>query len=118
MSKRSLPTATAREVRAWFGEHKDKLPEAAAKSVAGRGRLHPEAVAAFNAESGMAYAERNVPVMPLAYTVQDKAGRNIKRTATVPVFGVRLLAGELAGKRGRFSAKALAAAGEAYADSL
>lgn len=119
MARKSVP-ATAREVRSFFRENPTLVPAGAEKSLSetARGRIKPEAVKVFNAKSGMKYTEGNRREVTLTVPTTDRRGRARTRTVRVPDFGARLLAGDLAGKRGRLSAKALAAAGEAYAESV
>lgn len=122
MSKRKVTPAIAKDVRSFFKQHTDLVPEGAEKSLAqgARGRLNPKAVEVFNAQSGMVYAEGNKaePTVTIPVTKADANGRSRTRKVEVPVSGARALAGDLAGARGRLSPAALAGAGEAYAASL
>lgn len=119
MARKTVP-ATAKVVRSFFRDNPTLVPEGAEASLAegARGRIKPTAVKVFNAKSGMRYAEGNTTLVTLSVPQTDKRGRAYTRKVEVPDFGARLLAGDLAGKRGRLSAAALAGAGEAYAESL
>jgi hypothetical protein len=119
MAKRKA-LATAKDVRGFFKENPALIPAGAEKSLGetARGRIKPEAVKVFNKESGMEYREGNRPQVTLTVPLTDKRGRAYTRTVEVPDFAARLLAGDVAGKRGRLSAEALRLAGEAYAESL
>lgn len=118
-SVKSVP-ATAKVVRSYFREHPEQLPEDASAVLRDgvRGRVHPSAVKVFNEVSGMTYTEGTRETITVPYTVKNAKGANLKRSVELPVDAARLLAGDLAGKRGRLSAAALAGAGEAYAESL
>lgn len=122
MSKSTAPVvpATASEVRDFVlpltlsGEV--ALSTAAAHNLTSRGRLHPEVVEAHNSRVTRArrYVEGAKRTITLDYKRVTASGSRTK-TAALPEAEVRALAGALAGKRGPLSAKALAAASEAYA---
>ena len=107
---------SANAIRAWFAEHPEHVPDGA-KSVGptARGRLSAEVVEVYlKHNKGKTYAEKS-PAESKSVTipVPDSKGRNRPKTVTFET--ARALAGDLAGKRGKLSAKALTAAGKAYA---
>ena len=109
--------AVAQDVRQWYADNPNEIPEGAEKSVAlsCKGRIKPVAIAHFNKKSGMKYQEGNTKVVPLTFK-HPSTGRT--RKAEVPLTQVRALAGDLAGKRGYLSEAALAKAAERYALSM
>lgn len=118
MSK-SVP-ATAKTVRAFFRQNPDLVPEGAEKFLneKARGRMPRVVSEIFAEKSGMVYAEGNTETVTLTYRHTQPSGRTVKKTVDLPLAEVRRLAGDKAGKRGRLSAAALEAAGEAYPKSL
>lgn len=113
--------ATAKQVREFFKVHTDLIPEGdASLGATARGRLSPAAREVFNEKSGQTYAEGNRSEVTVTLVVPrvDAKGRKRNLKVAVPVSGARALAGDVAGKAGRLSAKALEAAAEAYAESL
>lgn len=117
MSKIVKP-ATAADVRFWFFKNPKKVPAGTEHTVAvgARGRIAPEAREVFNSESGMTYSEGTIEHVELPYTKVSKSGANLKRVAMLPKTEVRTLAGDLAGKRGRLSAEAIAHASLKYSN--
>lgn len=118
MAKQTAVSAPA--VRAYFAEHPERIPEGD-KSVQpkARGRLSPAAKARFAEDNpSQTYAEKAVydnAKVTLVVVKQDAKGRKRTKKVEVSASQARTLAGDLAGKRGRLSEKALAAAAEAYA---
>lgn len=123
MSK-SIPTApaTASVVRAWAKANPSLVPAEGEHTVrdGARGRLHPSVREAFNANVSRSarYTEGTPKQVPLTYRHAQPSGRTVAKTVLVPEVGVRLLAGDLAGKRGPLSKAALAGAAEALAESV
>lgn len=115
MARKIVP-ATARQVREFFAENTDLLPEGV--TIGERGRLRPEAVEVFNARSGMTYEVGNRPQVTVPVPTQDKIGRNRTKMVSVDYQHARKLAGKHAGKRGYLSEAALSEAGKRLAKSL
>lgn len=110
MAKRTPVSASA--VRAWFSEAQ---PEGV-RAPGSRGRLHPETVEAFEkANPGKTYVlgTQDASKVTLTVTGTNKRGHKTSRKVEVPVSEARALAGEAAGRKGRLSEAAVAAASEA-----
>jgi hypothetical protein len=112
---------TASEVREHFRSDEsalNALPESAQATVVqgARGRLAPEAIAAFNEgrKPSAQYREGAPRTIALDYKRVTKSGTRTKR-AFVRESDARRLAGEVAGERGPLSAAAKAVAAEALA---
>lgn len=110
-------SAISRDVRAFFAENPDLIPEGAETSVqkSCKGRISQAAIKVFNAKSGMTYTEGNEPVEVISYR---HPSTNRLRKAEVPRSVARRLAGEAAGKRGYLSEHARKVAAEQFAKSL
>lgn len=134
MSKNTTTLVTAARVRAAYAEGKFTAPEVALPSLIGgsftvkgghvpsatgkvRGRLHPEAIAAFNEQvEGEQYGGEKSGIgaktVTLPLTKMNAKGARLKRPEDFPLSQVRTLAG-VPNKKGRLSkdetAKAVAA---------
>jgi hypothetical protein len=116
MTKSNITLVPASRVRAAFAEGLFTAPEVALPSLVGRtpgkvrGRLHPEAVAAFNEQvKGEQYAGEKSAVESKRVTLPLT---NLKRPEAFPLSEVRSLAG-VTGKKGRLSAAEVATATQA-----
>lgn len=123
MSKNALKPVPARVVREFAREGRVTLTDAALDCILGgpqgrgRGRLNPDAIAAFNAENGegLVYAGEKSEAEVKTVTVpmfSPKTGRPVKPLVK-PLTEVRKAAG-VEGKRGRLSASDLLAAAKAF----
>lgn len=118
---KNIRHAVAKDVRAFFAENPNLIPEGAEVSVrqGSRGRIAPAAVKVFNKHNrSRPYAEGNRPLIVIPVPAQDSMGRNITKKVNVPVSEARKLAGDHAGKRGFLSEQALSVAGERYAKKV
>lgn len=126
MSKNALSPVPAKVVRAFAHEGRITVTEAALACVTGgpqgrgRGRIHPDLVAAFNAENGegLVYDEQAGKALAgrqvtLPTTKPNARGARMKRPVTLPISEVRALAGA-EGRKGRLSKAQVATATEAY----
>lgn len=115
MGKNALSPVPAKTVRQFVREGRVTFTDAAEACIfggpqgRGRGRLHPDLVAAFNAENGegLVYVEEDGKALrenrvTLPLTKKNARGANIKRPEAFPISEVRALAG-VAGKKGRLS---------------
>lgn len=100
-------TSTASDVRAWSLKNLPKVPDVAHKSINGRGRPHPEAVAVFNRfhskrpyMEGTPKAEKTIKVK---VPVKGADGRTRTRVVSVTASEVRSFKGHPAGKRGKIA---------------
>jgi hypothetical protein len=120
----TIPT-TAADVRNYFRTNEAALTALSAEAQAtvrkgARGRLHPEAREAFNAnvKPSKRYAEGTPKTVPLSYKHVQPSGRKVTKTVALPESKIRALAaaaGVPVGKRGPLSKAAMVAAGENYA---
>lgn len=119
MAKSTTTPVDAKTIRLAFAAGEFAVTDAALTSLSpsARGRLHPEAVEAFEAtHPGQVYAgphRKSEPTVTLPVTRKSKSGATLKRPVTVPRSQVRALAGVM-GKRGRLSAADISRATAAY----
>lgn len=126
MSKRNVLTPVpAKVVRKFAREGRITVTDKALASVMGRdgsgervrGRLHPEVIAAFNAENGegLVYAgeksSAEAKQVTLDLTKPNARGARLKRPEAFPIAEIRARAG-VEGKKGRLSRADLTAAAE------
>jgi hypothetical protein len=125
MSKRILKPVAAKVVRQFAFDGKVTVTDAALACVTtgpqgrGRGRLHPDLIAAFNAENGegLVYNESEGKALAgrfvtLPITKTNARGAVLNRPEQFPIAEVRTLAG-VVGKKGRLSKADVAKAAEA-----
>jgi len=109
MTNTATKATPAADVRAYFAERPDALPEGV--TIGQRGRLHPDVVAVFNQRHPKrsyilgAKAERTIPVK---VTLQNKKGQDYTKTVNVPVSEVRAEAGTARGRLPKAAAEAVA----------
>lgn len=125
MAKNALTPVPAKVVREFAREGRITVTDAAMACITGgpqgrgRGRLHPDVVAAFNAENGQglvydeAVGKRLAgPRVDLPLTKMNAKGARLKRPESFSVKEIRSLAG-VEGKRGRLSKDDIAKAAAA-----
>jgi hypothetical protein len=126
MARKALTAVPARTVRAFAHAGRITITDAGMTCVTtgpqgrGRGRLHPDVVAAFNAENGEGLVYDEAAGKPLAgrfvtlnLTKVNKAGAKRTVTEQFPIEQVRKAAG-VAGRKGRISESAKATAAQKF----
>lgn len=116
MAKPVAPV-TARSVRQFFADNPDAakgLSDRAKHNLTSNGRLGVEVQKAYTAATRRRYTEGTAKAVEVSF--KNDKGRKV--TKFIPESQARALAGSIAGKRGPLSAKALAAAGEAFSKTL